>query len=124
MLAISRSTFMDPVKNKKRLLIMDYNKYLTDYKKSIGHFFKDDTFLTQTISDPTDYIKKKRFKIEIISVFGSNLHFIDTELLNQLLRISFYQMINSKKLDIEFKPSNEVNCEFDNERCERLNYDI
>lgn len=77
--------------------------------------------MTQTISDPSDYIKKKRFKIEIISVFGSNLHFIDTELLNQLLRISFYQMINSKKLDIEFKPSNEVTCEFDNERCERLN---
>lgn len=33
-------------------------------------------------------------------------------------------MINPKKLDIEFKPSNEVTCEFDNERCERLNYDI
>jgi len=49
----------------------------------------DTAFLSQTISESTDIIKKKRFKIEIISVFGNILQSVDTQLLNQILRISF-----------------------------------
>jgi len=33
-------------------------------------------------------------------------------------------MINPKKLDIEFKPSEEIKTEFDSTRCERINPEI